>query len=333
MSTTEALRTQLDALQRQFYEVQAENRKLKEQNPQRAEMLELEELAQTREENVRLAQEISELRERGQQETQISEIELSETNARLESEIGVLRRTLCEKSEELSSKEAALEREKQRTKSAEEDMQELQETLDRVQCGLELERLRAVAAETWKWEEREARLVRRVEELERQAMTIPELSGGAGGDGGEWETRRGSTSGSSKVTAPTRYASSTNILCGGGEALIEPCIGVADKWPVSGEALNGDTRDKLSDTVRSDTSDVVGNGPQLGASNLNVSSPEFLPPRGVSFLSIATTSTTGRSTTGRSTTVKTPVTTPVMASGCGRTVAPQSSMVMTHRTP
>ena len=62
MSTTEALGTQLDALQTQFYEVQAENRRLREANPEHAQLLVVEDkLTQTREENVRLAQQIHEL--------------------------------------------------------------------------------------------------------------------------------------------------------------------------------------------------------------------------------------------------------------------------------
>ena len=87
MSTTEALRTQLDALQREFYEVQAENRKLKEKNPQQAEAVELEqELSQSREENVQMAQEISELREAAQRAEQTKDAEgdeANETNSRL----------------------------------------------------------------------------------------------------------------------------------------------------------------------------------------------------------------------------------------------------------
>ena len=96
MSATEALRTQLDALQREFYAVQAENRKLKEKNPQQAEALELEqELSQSRE-NVQMAQEISELREAAQRGEQTEDAEgdkANETNARLESEITQLRQS------------------------------------------------------------------------------------------------------------------------------------------------------------------------------------------------------------------------------------------------
>ena len=182
MSTTEALRRQLDALQREFYEVQAENRKLKEKTPQQAEALELEqELSQSREENVQMAQEISELREAAQRAEQTKDAEgdeANETNSRLRGEITQLRQSLDEMTEGLAEKEAALERAVQRATSAEEYAHELEGKLERTQQEMELERLRAVAEETRKWEEREARLVRRVEELEQQAKAVPELSGG-----------------------------------------------------------------------------------------------------------------------------------------------------------
>jgi len=42
MSTTEALRTQLAALQTDYYALQAENRRFKEANPQQAEALDTE---------------------------------------------------------------------------------------------------------------------------------------------------------------------------------------------------------------------------------------------------------------------------------------------------
>ncbi len=68
MSATEALRTQLDAVNTQRYLLEAENRRLREEQPERAEMIHVEEeLRQTREENVSLSQRISELsRDRAQ---------------------------------------------------------------------------------------------------------------------------------------------------------------------------------------------------------------------------------------------------------------------------
>ena len=62
MSTTEALRMQLDALQLEYNALKVENRRLREEHPAEAKELELEqELAETRGENVRLAQTITRL--------------------------------------------------------------------------------------------------------------------------------------------------------------------------------------------------------------------------------------------------------------------------------
>ena len=257
MSTTEAVRTHLEALQREFYEVQAENRKLKEKNPQQAEALKLEqELSQSREENVQMAQEISELREAAQRAEQTKDAEGDEAN--------------------------------ETNSSAEEYAHELEGKLERTQQEMELERLRAVAEETRKWEEREARLVRRVEELEQQAKTVPELSGDAGGGGG-WETRRGSTAAYSGETAArqlqdnARYAIST---CVGGEVLSEPPIqpgkpdSVAD---ISTDNRVGLSPDNLGVSVGTRSAVVTdahysGRNGSVGAQTLDVSAPEFVPP-------------------------------------------------------
>ena len=180
MSTTETLRTRLDALQTQLHELQIANRKLREQNPQGQQLLELEEeLRQSREENVRLAQEISQLNESGRGLTEGSHgpevgdeqpgwSQLQEANAQLESQAERLRRDLRELTSELSQAREELEQATQRAEEAEENAyhQQCQE-LRQAKMEAELERLRAVAAETKKWEEWEARLVRRIEELER----------------------------------------------------------------------------------------------------------------------------------------------------------------------
>ena len=50
--------------------------------------------------------------------------------------------------------------------------------LDHLQGGSELERLQAVAEETRKWEAREARLIRRLDELERTESELVKQRGG-----------------------------------------------------------------------------------------------------------------------------------------------------------
>ena len=60
MSATEALRTQLNVLQTKFYVSEAENRRLRDENPERAETVDLERELRETQENIRLAQQLSE---------------------------------------------------------------------------------------------------------------------------------------------------------------------------------------------------------------------------------------------------------------------------------
>ena len=65
MTSREALRTQLDAVQSERNTLEAENRRLKDDRLDQAAALELErELTETRQENVRLSQTIAALEER-----------------------------------------------------------------------------------------------------------------------------------------------------------------------------------------------------------------------------------------------------------------------------
>lgn len=126
---------------------------VKEQNPQRAEALELErELTETREENVCLAQQLSELSQRdvhSDLETNETEIGvLKKTNARLESETTDLPQQWAERSEELSESKEALERTAQRAEQAEDYRHRLEGSIDQVHQEAELEHLHAVTGET-----------------------------------------------------------------------------------------------------------------------------------------------------------------------------------------
>ena len=73
MSTTEALRTQLDVLQVERNRLMAQNRKLQDKQPERASAVDMEgELTETQEENVHLAHTVTQLeaeQERRGQET------------------------------------------------------------------------------------------------------------------------------------------------------------------------------------------------------------------------------------------------------------------------
>ena len=104
MSTTEALRTQLDALQSQLYALEAENRRLREDRPERAEMVDLEvELKEMQEQNIRLSQRVSELsvtegsgeEAPGAQSSSIVEQQLQEDLARSEEGDGGVEAAKC----------------------------------------------------------------------------------------------------------------------------------------------------------------------------------------------------------------------------------------------
>ena len=171
MSTTEALRTQLAALQTDYYALQAENRHLKEANPQQAEALDTErELQQSREENVRLAQVISELRsaqeqlEGGDGEPRIQELEGAVATLTAEAETQASK--LQDQGTELADTQAALERATRRATEAEQYAANLEKQLERVQNNTQLDQFRTVAEEALKWEVREERWVWRARELE-----------------------------------------------------------------------------------------------------------------------------------------------------------------------
>ena len=192
MSTTEALRTQLDTLQLELYALEVENRKLRDERPERAELVDIEEeLKQTQEENVRLSQRISELGQAqeasgGASGTPSPEAgQLQENLTRLEEETAALRWQRAQQAHEL-------EEEREGRKELEARVERAEEATQRLRTEAELERLRAVAEETKKWEEREARWVQRLQELQnrtRDDSRVPVTT----------------SPGSSRRTSPTPY--------------------------------------------------------------------------------------------------------------------------------
>ena len=106
MSTNEALRTQLDALQAKLYALEVENQRLREERPEQAEVADLEDkLKQVQEENVRLSQQVSELSV-AQEDTpgavQPGVEELREKLMRSEEEAAELKRQATQQAEELA---------------------------------------------------------------------------------------------------------------------------------------------------------------------------------------------------------------------------------------
>ena len=159
MSATETLRAQLATLQTDYCALQAENHRLQEAISQQAEALENErELQQSREENVHLAQVISELKSSREQLEGHGELRIQELEgvvATLTAEDETQPRKLQEQETELADTQAALERVRRRVKEAEQHAADLDKQLERLQNSAQLEQYRAVAKEARKWEVRE----------------------------------------------------------------------------------------------------------------------------------------------------------------------------------
>ena len=195
----EALRTRNDNLQWEVNRLDAENRKLRSENPDlgarvdleseleqakndvatlsqqaetcRAQLVELRASARSEDERAANVDELE--RTRDSLQTATAELaELRETNAGLATEVEVCRA----RETELEQRREELEKER------EEDLRELQERTSReMESALrdaELDRYRALEAERGRWEAREARLVEQLETVKR------ELDKGRGVDSG-----------------------------------------------------------------------------------------------------------------------------------------------------
>ena len=212
MSTTEALRTQLDAVNTQLYALEAENRRQREERPELAERIHVEEeLKQTREENVNLAQQISELEE----ETSTLKLQCVERQEKLE-----------ETKRRCSEQQGELESEREARKELIARVEEAEEAAYRLRNEAELEKFRALAEETRKWEEREARWMKRIEELdsnrrgETGSRSSPTFTADvtAKSDGGSATQTYviGTGNGSRTLRGPGERAVSFNTLSAGG---------------------------------------------------------------------------------------------------------------------
>ena len=169
MSTTEALRTQLDALQAECNALTVENRRLREEHPTEAKELDLEqELVATREENVRLSQIITRLESTREVQEEKETAELKRSISSLTCEAEELREKLGDAVERLAEEHTALACMQSWTEVAETHMRELESDVQKERMEAELRELRKVAEERRKWEEREARLVRRIDQLEKE---------------------------------------------------------------------------------------------------------------------------------------------------------------------
>ena len=186
MGTREVLRTQLDAVKADLHALQVENRRLKEDRPEQAALLQTEtDLTQTREDNVRVTQELTQLKTlyeqllRGTQEAEAEATPMAERCATLEEEVRQLQGKLAEESEaHAEQKETGnslrgeLENVVRRAEELDERCRQLElEERQRIRDA-ELEQYRAVDEERRKWE---ARLLRRLDELEKPSKDRVQL--------------------------------------------------------------------------------------------------------------------------------------------------------------
>ena len=177
MPSMEALCAQLDALQVEFY-VQAVNRKLQAWAKQ-ANLVDVKnELAQMREENVKLVQQISQLAQADHNGDADKEMWEAEQD-RFQRIIATLEGEVTKAKTELERQAWELEAKKERTSTSDiligrvkqaKSVLCLEERLERTSRDAELARYRTVAEETQKWESHEA--YQRIKELEGEAVTL-----------------------------------------------------------------------------------------------------------------------------------------------------------------
>ena len=173
----EALRTQMDTLKREMGQLEIENRRLREGNPDQEKLLELEaELEQSKEEIAHLTerlgqlpcleQQLSEALAQGEQLKQELQARYCETDER-EGE-KQLRESLTQaESDAAESRSRLKDIEAQATRLAAE-LEHREEELIRVHKDTELQIYRAVDTERQKWEKREERLIDQISLLQAQ---------------------------------------------------------------------------------------------------------------------------------------------------------------------
>ena len=164
MLSTEVLRTQLDNLRLEKQRLEAENARLRNDRQEEAELLDAE--ARSREENARLAAENSHLRKLYDQLLKDKQEEPARASE-CEKSVHELARK-CEESEKVGQLQNELE---ERTLALEENQYAFQQR----QQEAELEVYRATDAERKKWEAREERLVRQLEEAQRRLVEASDI--------------------------------------------------------------------------------------------------------------------------------------------------------------
>ena len=275
---------QLDALRTEFHAIEVENRRLREENPEGAEAQDLErELREAQEENVRLAQQLSEAGPSDGRSGETSQAELDQ----LREEVRELQQRLNEASTRLAEAEDAGGRAQRRAEQAEEYMRTLENAREQARDEAELKCLRAVAEETKKWDQREAGMLQTIEELAYSlrgttvggGLGVGGVGAGRGPDGAKEQEEREAPLHSPSVTEPaiaggpaaTRATSSERYVladntCGG------PDVGGGP----GKEVLNTHKRDKPVNRGDKGGSKSLAAGTR-GSTSLDARTPQFTP--------------------------------------------------------
>ena len=170
--TTEALRTQLDTLRIEKQRLEVENAKLRDGYPEAAERLDSEtEAARLQKENESVQQDLQHMRELYEQSLRDLQAS-SDAASDWEQKVGSLEKELTgvrqHGRKDLETLQGAYDEQQRQCQQLEVHTRRLEEEAIQAAEGAELERYRAVEAERQKWEAREDRLVRQLEELQKR---------------------------------------------------------------------------------------------------------------------------------------------------------------------
>ena len=207
MSGTESLRLTLDNANARIQELEVENRKLREGNPQQASELDKDQELDH----------LKELYEQALRDLQDRQTELEESKRQLDE--------LRARETELPKIEEELRLEKEEYAKLQEKYEGGQEDLARQRTEYELEKYRTLENERQKWETREARLLQQITDLQQPR--------GIGVNGGT-NTGSGEVTSVDSHTPPTHTETTVNTVNPVVDTSAVPYVPVAIETPMSG---------------------------------------------------------------------------------------------------
>ena len=203
------------------------------------------EIAETRQENAQTIVTLEAKLEDQERGAGARTDELEESVETLTGEATVLRSQVKMMVTELEAREQEVVQATSRAETAEEHVKHLEEGLERLRHDLEMERLQAVAEETHKWEAREARLIRRLDELEGACTRPPreapmDLHRDSGDDPTDKEgSLDAGETGAGVITTTVMGVITTTVMD-------------ADTYVVTGTSIAGDKSSVTTTPVRAD---------------------------------------------------------------------------------